>query len=307
MIAIAVVFLGPASGVLSGETGKGKIVFSSYRSGNWELWTIEPDGRNLTRITRTPDAEERSPAWSPGGARIAYSTNRGQICVMDADGKNRQAISEGHENCDHPTWHPSGGSVAFISYKVKAPGDEDSDIWQVEFGENGTGQPRKVVSLEGIETYPAWSSDSNTLAFSRLHRDATFGLVVEEIWTKNMTTEATKELTRTGSDNVQVDWSPGGDAIAFASNLSGNYDIWLIGTAHGYLKRLTDEPAYDGDPCWSRDGTQIVFVSTRGGSRQLWIMNSDGTNQKPLTSGPAENRDPCWSRDGRVTNESNQE
>jgi TolB protein len=41
-----------------------KIVFSSNRDGNWELYIMDANGKNQTRLTHTP-AAERNPAWSP--------------------------------------------------------------------------------------------------------------------------------------------------------------------------------------------------------------------------------------------------
>jgi Tol biopolymer transport system component len=49
-----------------------QIAFTSPRNGSWDIYTIRPDGTDLTRITDSPNAEF-SPSWSPDGGRIAYT------------------------------------------------------------------------------------------------------------------------------------------------------------------------------------------------------------------------------------------
>ncbi|MDQ3877255.1 MAG: hypothetical protein M3290_02730, partial [Actinomycetota bacterium] len=60
-------------------------------------------------------------------------------------------------------------------------------------------------------------------------------------------------------------WSPDGTRVAFDSNRSGNYDIWVLNRTTHHLRRITHEGAYDADPTWSPDGTRLAFVTTQWG------------------------------------------
>jgi Tol biopolymer transport system component len=53
-----------------------KILFSSNRDGNWNLYLIDADGSNPQRLTNAP-ADEREPTWSPDGRTIAFAYNGG--------------------------------------------------------------------------------------------------------------------------------------------------------------------------------------------------------------------------------------
>lgn len=62
-----------------------RIAFSSARRGSQDIWTVNPDGQELARLTETPSAET-SPAWSPEGREIAYvSTEAGRMRLMLLD------------------------------------------------------------------------------------------------------------------------------------------------------------------------------------------------------------------------------
>lgn len=89
-----------------------KIIYARYSPdySNADLWTIDADGTNLTRITDTPDRIEVSPAYSPDGSAIACSVapsnDEGQtdVLVMDADGGNRQRIDTPKIEENHVAW-----------------------------------------------------------------------------------------------------------------------------------------------------------------------------------------------------------
>jgi Tol biopolymer transport system component len=71
-------------------------------------------------------------------------------------------------------------------------------------------------------------------------------------------------------------WSPDGRQIAFASNIEGQGDIYVVNTSGGKPRRLTLEPASDVRPSWSRDGRWIYFGSNRSGEDQVWKMPAGG-------------------------------
>ena len=68
----------------------------------------------------------------------------------------------------------------------------------------------------------------------------------------------------------------------------------------GGAARLTDHPAYDGQPSWSPDGSRIAFASNREGNREIYVMNADGSGVTRLTDHPqmGEAWGPSWSPDG---------
>lgn len=87
--------------------------------------------------------------------------------------------------------------------------------------------------------------------------------------------------------------------IAFVSERDGNAEIYAVEPDGSGLTRLTNHPAFDGDPAWSPDGQRIAFRSQRDGNNEIYVMNADGTGVLRLTFHPGDDLRPAWSPDGQ--------
>src|SRR5688500_2559161 len=87
--------------------------------------------------------------------------------------------------------------------------------------------------------------------------------------------------------------------IAFASDRSGNRDIWRVnadGTDPVNLTRTS--PQKDDFPAYSPDRTKIAFASDRDGNFEIYVMNADGSAPLRLTNDAQADIAPTWSPDG---------
>lgn len=89
-------------------------------------------------------------------------------------------------------------------------------------------------------------------------------------------------------------WSPDGRLIAYSSDRSGNYDIWVQQLGGGRPVQVTNSPAHDWQPDWSPDGKNIVFRSERGGGGLFVVPALGGSEIKISSFG----HQPRWSPDG---------
>lgn len=88
----------PARAVLPRVNGK--IVFTSDRTGNFEIFVMNANGSGVTQLTHDP-AEDREPVWSPDGSKIVFVSTRDgnyDIFVMNADGTGQTNLTR------HPTF-----------------------------------------------------------------------------------------------------------------------------------------------------------------------------------------------------------
>jgi WD40-like Beta Propeller Repeat len=122
---------------------------------------IVVDGRNLTQA---PQENNWGPAWSPDGARLAYSSTRDagstpRIWTMAADGSDRRLVTSGHG--EYPDWSPDGSQLVYA-----APGTDGAyDVFVIDAG---GGEPEPIVTSGGTDFFPAWSPDGRWIAFHRL-------------------------------------------------------------------------------------------------------------------------------------------
>ena len=83
-------------------------------------------------------------------------------------------------------------------------------------------------------------------------------------------------------------YSPDGQKIVFASDRSGNFEIWLCNAGLSNAKQLTTLNASEsGSPSWFPDGRRIVFDSDKEGNFDIYVVDADGGAPQRLTSDPA--------------------
>jgi Tol biopolymer transport system component len=267
----------------------GKILFETNREGNFEIYTMRPDGTGLTNITNHPAADQFA-AWSPDGTKVGFSSDRDgpgtSIYVANADGTavERLTFFVGQIDFD-PAWSPDGTKIVFESNR----GDGNRDVFVM----NSDGSnPTRLTFSPAFDGRASWSPDGTRIAF-RSQRDGD-----GEIYVMNADGSGQVNLTNDVADDNFPNWSPDGTRIAFNRLRDGNVDVYVMNADGTGQTRLTFDPGVDGGPVWSPAGTQIAFVSNRDGNFEIYFMNADGTGQTNLTQNPAFDTLPDWGRKG---------
>ena len=89
--------------------------------------------------------------------------------------------------------------------------------------------------------------------------------------------------------------SPDGSLIAFASDIRGSYDLFLLPAEGGLPFRLTRDDDWDEkDPAWSPDGQEIVFTTNRDGRPALEVIGVHGGAARPLPVTGLKRAGPAW-------------
>ena len=96
----------------------GKVAFSSNRDGNWDIWTMNPDGSNPVNLTRDTVVDLHA-AWSPTGKQILFTSFREEgkepsLYLMDADGNNIRKVLDNWYSRSSATWAPDGKRIAAV-------------------------------------------------------------------------------------------------------------------------------------------------------------------------------------------------
>jgi Tol biopolymer transport system component len=161
----------------------GRIVFTSVRDGDMEIYSMNGDGADVRRLTNRP-GPDGGPWFSPDGKHIVFrgraisdakelADYQGllkeglwrpttlEIFVMNRDGSNlRQVTKLGGANFA-PAWHPDGKRIIFAS-NVKDPKGRDFDIFMINL--DGTGL-EQITFNNTFDGFPMFSPDGKRLVF----------------------------------------------------------------------------------------------------------------------------------------------
>ena len=130
-----------------------RIVFTSDRDGNPDIYVMNDDGSGLARLTLVDPAIDQLPEFSPDGSRIVFTSNRGgnfDIFVMTSSGTDvTQLTTDAGDDVD-PTFSPDGSKIAFWSDR-----DGKRDIWVMNA--DGTLPTNYTPGSVSLDQSPAFS------------------------------------------------------------------------------------------------------------------------------------------------------
>jgi Tol biopolymer transport system component len=295
--ALAVVFVvglaaaGPALGAFPGENGK--IAFMSDRGGDYfDIWTMDPDGRNLVNLTAKSKADNLAPNWRADGQMIAFMSDRVtatnpeadfEIFVMKADGSHQTQITFNTLDDEEPAWSPDGRRIAFVRDLDPIRGQTDDDL--LTMNADGSNQRNLTSSLGVQDSSPNWSPDGTRIAFLS-DRDGDL-----EVYTMRPNGSSVRQLTSNDGIEFQPNWSPDGRQITFTSDRTDSAEVYVMDADGTNQTNLT--PNHKGGgffSAWSPDGRKIVYLN----DYDIFTMNADGSDPLKLTKGPAFDFESDW-------------
>jgi Tol biopolymer transport system component len=262
----------------------GRLAMGSGVNGNFDIYTVLPNGRALRRLTTDP-LFDACPAWSADGKRIAWchgvqaQTGIIDVWTMKANGTGKFQVTDLGGRSFFPDYSPDGSTIVFNS-------DRDGGLIRGYLMDVDGSNLRRIDVDMWVE-YPSFSPDGTSIAF--------MGALGSnyEIFVADLATDATEQLTDSPGHDGWPSWSPDGSAIAFTtvrddcsfapSDLEcwvtdqedEHHDIWLIDPDGGDLRRVT--PEFGHFVAWSPDGRYLLISGYA-----LYVVRTDGSGRLEL-------------------------
>ena len=279
----------PAHATFSNKNGR--IVYISDRSGNWQLYTVNPDGSDLFQVTNLPPSDDDGwfPSISPDGQHIVFNYNAGtgpDLYLVNSDGSGLRQLTN-DQSSFWARWSPDGKRLVFTTF-ANLPTAVISTM-----AADGSG-PRKLLTTPNWESVGGfYTPDGKQIVFG-----SQIGGFVSAVWIMNADGSNQRRITHPALKGQPWGVSPDGRHIVGYSNQDSpaalRIDVIVMNLDGSRLKHLAPLAKFHHDlyPSYSPDGKKITFMSDRFstdiarftyGTFDLLTMNSDGSDVKDMT------------------------
>jgi tetratricopeptide (TPR) repeat protein len=245
----------------------GRLAYPSYntQADLYDIYVLYADGHLMRMAT---GADQPCWAWGSGGLGYRNRLSPGISMLMPGETVPRQ-LADG-AGWAWPTFSPDGRRMAYAA-------QDAAGTWQIYVAPtDGSAEPKLHAEGKG----PVWSPNG-LLAWTGCEPSGSCGIFADNPDDDQPPTRLTASI-----NDIGLNWSPNGELLIYMSDVTGNWDIYLLSITGGVVV-LTDDPASDGLPAWSPNGSSIAFVSNRDGTWGIYLMEPNGNNpHKILTLGP---------------------
>jgi Tol biopolymer transport system component len=190
-----------------------------------------------------------------------------------------------------PAWTPDGREIIFSTGQWGS-----LSLWRIRT--SGSSTPRRLAYVGEDGSAPAVSLQGHRMVYAK-------NLVRINIWRAAVSRSGSTPSSPVNfiiSNRIEntPDFSPDDKRIAFASNRSGSWEIWVCtGDGLNAVQLTSFGGPFTRFPRWSPDGTRIVFDSRPEGNAEIYVISSQGGRPRRLTNSSANDVMPRWSSDGR--------
>jgi Tol biopolymer transport system component/DNA-binding winged helix-turn-helix (wHTH) protein len=230
-----------------------------------------------------------TPAFSPRGDYLAWACADKLTAVSIEvqrliDGKVSQLV-HGVNGIGGLAWSGDARRIVFSS------GFTGGDLWEVSLARPN--RPEKLPFGHDA-TDVAISPVANRLALKQNHMNT-------NIWRVDLSDPQAKaqKIVVSSREQISPNYSPDGTQIAFSSNRSGSFEVWVADADGSNAVQLTSFGTLSGTARWSPDGKRIAFNSFAEGKSDIYLVDPHGGVPRKLELDVGGSELASWSHDGK--------
>ncbi len=269
--------------LVSVATGEKRRLTTPVRGGSDSGAAFSPDGRTLAFVRREQWGLTRI-------SLLSLSSNLGP------QGEPKVLPSPEPDNYG-PAWTPDGKELVFSSGTFRGT----RNLWRIAV--SGSAEARRLAGVGErsglvVSIWRPTAGQAARMVYQQISLDT-------DVWRI--------ELSRTGSSvgspsrflsssrqDFYAAYSPDGGRIAFLSDRSGRFEIWVANSDGSGVSQLTSVGVSSlSPPLWSPDGSAIAFTAPINGQDEVFSIRSSGGEARQLTSGPEAKVELGWSTDSK--------
>jgi TolB protein len=208
-----------------------------------------------------------------------------RLAIMDQDGANVRALSDGKELVLTPRFSPTSQEIAYMQYTRDQP--------RVVLMRLDSMERQVVGDFPGMTFSPRFSPDGQRIVMS--FQSGGDSSIVE----MDLRSRQQRQLTRTNRIDTGPCYAPTGRQIVFESDREGTQQLYVMEGDGGGVRRISFGDGRYSTPVWSPRGDYIAFTKQSSGSFLIGVIRPDGSGERILTEG-YHNEGPTWAPNGRV-------
>ena len=243
-----------------------KIAFVSQRGLGSDIYIMNSDGTDQTRLTRTGSASDL--AWSPMSDQICYRSGN-YLWLVDVDTGSERRLTNNTEVEGYPVWSPNGGTVAFLALE-KNDSDWGRSQAEVRLFAFDT-EEQKTLGMASPGWTLAWSSNGTHLAFAGPKREGKSPLCSIDTQTLAVTQLAWDE------DHIEevIAWAVDGQHVLYATG-KGVYTVRADGSGWTLVTEISDVVTFVGVHNLVLSPNEDLIALTRAENldvSEIWVMD----------------------------------
>jgi Tol biopolymer transport system component len=186
--------------------------------------------------------------------RLDSQTSTSDLWLYDVSGINPQRFTSDPGQDFNPVWSPDGSRIVWASQREAVP-----DLYQR--AANLTGEEALLLKSDYIKVPTDWSRDGRFIIYYKFDPKTK-----RDLWVLPVTGSGEAKpapVLHSEADEVAGTLSPGGRWLAYASDESGRYEVWVQSFPGGGSKRQVSTGG-GSSPRWRRDGRELFYYTANG-------------------------------------------